>query len=115
MRNINKINENPEDTDTADREKGKNIVVDKLTIQIALIGTIYLATFYLLKGISALLLPLGNYGQTVSQLLWGFHFVIATMLAILVKIILNALNKKKWLKITYTDNYLLQRVADTII
>jgi len=109
---INKIDENAE-PDSASKEKGKNISVDKLTIQIALIGTIYLVTFYLLKGIAALLLPLGSYGQTISQLLWGFHFVIATMLAILVKIILNSFKKRKWLKITYTDNYLLQHVADT--
>jgi glutamate:Na+ symporter, ESS family len=106
-----KINEKPDEA-PAVSEKGKNIVIDKLTIQIALIGSIYLATFYLLKGISTLISPLGNYGQTISQLLWGFHFVIATLLAILVKMILNALNKRKWLKITYTDNYLLQRVAD---
>jgi glutamate:Na+ symporter, ESS family len=113
--NIEKIIKNDEDAEinSVSRGRGKNVIIDKLTIQVALIGTIYLVTFYLLKGIAALLLPLGSYGQTISQLLWGFHFVIATMLAILVKIIINALNKKKWLKITYTDNYLLQRVADT--
>jgi glutamate:Na+ symporter, ESS family len=112
IREIKEIDKNIEH-DSANREKGKSIVVDKLTIQIALIGSIYLATFYILKGISSLLLPLGSYGQTISQLLWGFHFVIATLLAILVKIILNALERRRWLKLTYTDNYLLQRVADT--
>ena len=91
----------------------KEIVVDKFTVQIALIGSIYIATFYLLKGFSALLAPLGSYGQTVSQLLWGFHFVIATLIAILVKAILNFMKKKNWLKVTFTDNYLLQRVSDT--
>ena len=98
---------------TAKSGLAKEIVIDRFTVQIALIGTIYLATFYLLKGFSALLAPLGNYGQTVSQLLWGFHFVIATMLAILVKSILNLFKKKNWLRVTFTDNYLLQRVADT--
>ena len=93
--------------------KGKNIVIDKFTVQVALIGSIYLATFYLLKGISALLLPLGDYGQTVTQLLWGFHFVIATLIAILVKFILNIFKRKKWLVIVFTDNYLLQRISDT--
>src|SRR5680860_1867552 len=108
---ITSITEKPEDSSTGG-VKGKSIVVDKFTIQLALIGTIYLVTFYLLKGISALVSPLGDYGQTISQLLWGFHFVIATMLAIVAKMILNALNKRKWLKISYTDNYLLQRIAD---
>ncbi len=91
----------------------KGIVVDRFTVQIALIGSIYLATFYLLKGFSALLAPLGSYGQTVSQLLWGFHFVVATLLAMLVKYILNLFKKKNWLRVIYTDNYLLQRVSDT--
>ncbi len=90
----------------------KEIVVDKFTVQIALIGSIYIATFYLLKGFSALLAPLGSYGQTVSQLLWGFHFVIATLIAILVKIVLNFMKKKNWLKVAFTDNYLLQRLSD---
>jgi ESS family glutamate:Na+ symporter len=88
-------------------------VVDRFTVQIALIGSIYLATFYLLKGFSALLAPLGDYGQTVSQLLWGFHFVIATLLAILVKFILGLLKKRNWVRVIHTDNYLLQRVSDT--
>ena len=84
--------------------------IDSLTVQVVLIGVVYLITYFTLRGISIALEPLGDYGHTVAQLLWGFHFVIATMYAILVKIVLNALKRKKWLHIQYPDNYILQRI-----
>ena len=36
---------------------------------------------------------------------------MATMIAILVRIILNILKRKNWLHINYPDNYILQRVS----
>ena len=89
----------------------KKIFIDSLSVQIVLIGIVYVLTFFALKGITVLLNPLGDYGNTVSQLLWGFHFVIATIIAIIVRIILNILKRKKWLLINYPDNYTLQRIS----
>jgi len=89
----------------------KKMFIDSLTVQVVLIGIVYLITYFTLRGISLALAPLGEYGHTVAQLLWGFHFVIATMFAILVRIILNALKKKNWLHIKYPDNYILQRIS----
>ncbi len=89
----------------------RKMFIDGLTVQIVLIGIIYLATYYALKGISIALAPLGDYGETVSQLLWGFHFVFATMIAVIVRIILNALKRKNWFHINYPDNYMLQRIS----
>jgi len=91
--------------------KPKKMFIDSLTVQVVLIGFVYLITYFTLRGISVALEPLGEYGHTVAQLLWGFHFVIATMFAILVRIILNALKKKNWLHIKYPDNYILQRIS----
>jgi ESS family glutamate:Na+ symporter len=76
-----------------------------------LIGVVYLITYFTLRGISMALEPLGDYGHTVAQLLWGFHFVVATLFAILVRVILNALKRKNWLHINYPDNYILQRIS----
>lgn len=89
----------------------KRMFIDSLTVQVVLIGVVYLITYFTLRGISIALAPLGDYGHTVAQLLWGFHFVIATMFAILVRIILNALKRKNWLHIKYPDNYILQRIS----
>ena len=91
----------------------RRIFIDSLTVQIVLIGIVYLATYWALKGISIALAPLGDYGATVSQLLWGFHFVIAVMIAMLVRIILNILKRKNWFHINYPDNYMLQRISAT--
>ncbi|MBN1298696.1 MAG: sodium:glutamate symporter [Actinobacteria bacterium] len=89
----------------------RKIFIDSLSVQIVLIGIVYIITYFLLKGITLALGPLGDYGQTVSQLLWGFHFVIATMVAILVRMVLNVLKRKDWLHINYPDNYTLQRIS----
>ncbi len=89
------------------------IFIDSLTVQIVLIGIVYLATYWALKGISIALAPLGDYGATVSQLLWGFHFVVAVMIAMVVRIILNVLKRKNWFHINYPDNYMLQRISAT--
>lgn len=89
----------------------KKLFIDTLTVQVALIGVVYLITYFTLRGVSVALEPLGDYGYTVAQLLWGFHFVIATMYAILLRVILNFLKKKNWLRINYPDNYILQRIS----
>ncbi len=89
----------------------KKMFIDSLTVQVALIGVVYLITYFTLRGISIALAPLGDYGHIVAQLLWGFHFVIATMFAILARVILNTLKRKNWLHIKYPDNYILRRIS----
>ncbi|MFO7928745.1 MAG: sodium/glutamate symporter [Candidatus Humimicrobiaceae bacterium] len=89
----------------------KKLFIDSLTVQLVMIGIVYLITYFILKGVSLALAPLGNYGATVSDLLWGFHFVIATMVAVMARVFLNFLKKKGWLHINYPDNYILQRIS----
>ncbi|MGM0366848.1 MAG: sodium/glutamate symporter, partial [Actinomycetota bacterium] len=89
----------------------RKLFIDSLSIQLVLIGVVYLITYLILKGVSAGLAPLGDYGNIVSDLLWGFHFVVATMVAIAVRIILNLFKRKNWLHINYPDNYILQRIS----
>jgi len=91
----------------------KKMFIDSLTVQVVLIGIVYLITYFTLRAISLALGPLGDYGHTVAQLLWGFHFIIATMYAIFIRVILNALKRKKLLHIKYPDNYILQRISST--
>lgn len=89
----------------------RKLYIDSLTVQISLIGVVYLVTYFTLRGVSLALAPAGDYGYTVAQLLWGFHFVVGTMYAILARVVLNALKRKNWLHINYPDNYILQRVS----
>ncbi|MCJ7665258.1 MAG: sodium:glutamate symporter, partial [Actinobacteria bacterium] len=108
---INLKNEDGDGEEKHTENIPKRMYIDSLTVQVVLIGLVYLITYFTLRGISIALEPLGDYGYTVAQLLWGFHFVIATMFAILVRVILNALKKKNWLHIKYPDNYILQRIS----
>ncbi len=85
--------------------------IDKISIQLFLIGIVYLLTYLLLKGASFLLTPLGTFGQTLSQLLWGFHFIIGSLIALLLRIIFDFCKKKKIMVRNYPNNYLLQRIS----
>lgn len=87
--------------------------VDKLTVQFILVFVIYALAFMLMFGVEKLLVPhLGNFGtKTLSPLLWGFNFLIGTVMAALSKLVLNFLKKKKIMKREYASNYLLDRIG----
>ncbi|WP_139904910.1 sodium/glutamate symporter [Clostridium thermarum] len=85
--------------------------LDKITLQFFLIGIVYLVTYLILKGLSNILTPLGLFGETMSNLLWGFHFLIATVLAMAFRMLYDFLKKKNYIKEEYTNNYLLQRIS----
>ena len=86
--------------------------VDKLSVQIAMVLLVYLATYLvtwgLTSGIAALSASLAN---TVNSLLWGFNFIIASALAILVRVLLEWGRRKKVIVRQYQNNYLLNRIS----
>ena len=85
--------------------------IDKLTYQAALIGFIYLITYLTIFGLEKILVPLGTYGETLAQLLIGFHFLIGSLYAMLFRYILNKL-EGAGLKLEHSpNNYLLQRIS----
>jgi ESS family glutamate:Na+ symporter len=85
--------------------------IDKISIQLFMIGIVYLATYLSLKGASALLVNLGTFGQTLSQLLWGFNFIIGALFAILLRVIFDFFKKKNIMIRNYPNNYLLSRIS----
>ena len=57
------------------------------------------------------MVPLGTYGETLAQLLIGFHFLIGSLYAMLFRYILNKL-EGAGLKLEHSpNNYLLQRIS----
>jgi len=89
----------------------KSIYVDDFTVQIALVGVIYAATYGLLVLLDFLVSPLGSFGKTLTDLFWGFNFLFGTILALLAKKILRGLKNKKIISVNYADNYLLQKIS----
>ncbi len=85
--------------------------LDDISIQLFLIGMVYLATYLTLLVLNVILVPLGTFGETLAQLLWGFHFIIGTIYAILLRIGFNLLKKMKIMTHEYPNNYMLQRIA----
>ncbi len=85
--------------------------IDRFSVQLFLIGIIYLITYFFLSFISKYLLEMGSFGATLSDTLWGFHFVFGTLFAILLRKVFDICKKKKVMIRNYPNNYLLQRVS----
>lgn len=89
----------------------KSIYVDDLTIQLLLIGIVYLLAFLFISVVSSILNNLGIFGETVAQMLWGFHFMIGTVIALATRLFLDKLRVKRIVRVNYADNFLLQRIS----
>lgn len=90
---------------------------DRLTLQLALVLGVYLVTYLVCWGLSAGLsaLPgLGKNAATLTALIWGFNFVVGSILALLTRNMLGLLRKKKIMKRQYLNNYLLNRLSGMV-
>lgn len=86
--------------------------VDKLSVQAALICLLYLLTYLITWGITALLESVApGLAETVSTLLWGFNFIIGSVVAMGCRVLLNHLRKCKVMNRQYQNNYLLSRIS----
>lgn len=79
--------------------------VDKMTIQIALIAVAYMLAY-------ALMSLLGNLLPGMKSVIYGFNFLLGVITATLVKTVLNFLNRKKIIRRTHTNDFLLTRVSN---
>jgi ESS family glutamate:Na+ symporter len=86
--------------------------VDRLSIQMALVVLAYLLTYLLTLGLSKAAALIGpGLAGTVNTLLWGFNFIFASVVAIIIRVILNALRKGRVMTHQLQNNYLLNRIS----
>ena len=86
--------------------------VDKLSIQFALVALVYLLTYWFTRGLSNLITMIApGAAGTVSTLLWGFNFIIGSMVAVLCRTAFKQLRSKKIMMHQYQNNYLLSRMS----
>ena len=86
--------------------------IDKLSVQAALVVLVYLLTYLLTWGISSLLNAVApGLAATVSTLLWGFNFIIGSMLATGLRSLFVGFKRFKWMNRQYQNNYLLSRIS----
>ena len=106
--NIEKADTEP-DVHNHTAKVSKTLFMDDLTVQVVLIGAVYLLTYLVLIGLQAIL----GKGSTLMTVFWGFQFLFGTLIALGARKILNILQKKDVIKADYADNYLLQRVSSS--
>ncbi|MBQ7385736.1 MAG: hypothetical protein IJW04_04420 [Ruminococcus sp.] len=86
--------------------------IDKFSIQVALVGMVYLLTFLLTLGIVSLAgLISEELKNTVSSFVWGFNFILGSLVAIIVRNCIGGLRKTKLMTRQYQNNYLLSRIS----
>lgn len=87
--------------------------IDRLTVQIAIVGVIYLATFLVMFGISAAIDASGIAFliNSIKPLIWGFNFIFAMFVTIIFNQIIKGLKKAKLMKRTYTNNNMMNRIS----
>ncbi len=86
--------------------------IDKLSVQIAMVLLVYLATYLAAWGITSGIAALSaGLAGTVNTLIWGFNFIIGSALAILLRVLLEKAKKAGLIRRQYQNNYLLNRIS----
>ncbi len=87
--------------------------VDKLTIQVGLVVACYIIAYLIMLGLSYLAVNyLGNFGvNTLRPLIWGFNFLIGTVVAIVSKVVMNKLREKGIMRHKYANNHYMSRIS----
>lgn len=87
--------------------------IDKFTMQIAIVLSVYFISYLVMAGLSYLAESyLGNFGvNTVKPLVWGFNFLFGVIFATLAKKVMALLRKSKLMTRQYPNNFLLNRIS----
>ena len=86
--------------------------VDRLSVQFALVALVYMLTFFVTYGITELIGSASeSAAASVSTILWGFNFIIGSVLALGCRSIIKLLTGKKIINRQYQNNYLLSRIS----
>lgn len=86
--------------------------IDKFSVQVALVLLVYILTYLLIFSITYTLEKyLPGVAKSISPLLWGFNFIIGSLVASICKVIINKLRKNKVMNRQYQNNYLLSRIS----
>ncbi len=86
--------------------------LDRFSMQAALVIFTYLLTYLLIRGLTAGITALSpGAGKTVNSLLWGFNFIIGSLVAVLIKVFLSKMKRLHFMERQYQNNYLLNRIS----
>ena len=90
---------NPNGDEIPDNES-----VDKFTLQVGFVALAYAISF----GFMCLLGALSNFTNSIA---WGFNFLWASLAAMLIRVVVKLLRKKKLMHREYINNYQMDRIS----
>ena len=86
--------------------------IDKFSVQVVLVLLVYLATYLVTWGITSGISAISEgLAATLNSLLWGFNFIIGSVLALLTRVLLDKGQHTKLITRQYQNNYLLNRIS----
>lgn len=86
--------------------------IDKFSVQIALVLICYFVTYLVIWGMTAGIAAIApGAASMINSLLWGFNFIIAAVVAILLKTLFKGLRNVRLMSHQYQNNYLLSRIS----
>lgn len=94
---------NPEEIESK-REIPMNGLIDKLTVQVALILIAYLIAYLMMFGLGSLL-------GGMKSVIYGFNFLMGVIAATIMKFVMRLLKKAK-ISRQYTNNFLLTHISN---
>lgn len=75
--------------------------IDKLTMNVSLVLFVYAIVYFVMRLVN-------------MELIWGFNFLLGSLLALLLKLTLNFLQKKNIVHRNLTNDYLLDRIGGLV-
>ncbi len=86
--------------------------IDKMSVQLSLVLTVYAIVFLFMYGVQNL--DLGSFGEkTIKPMSWGFNFLWGSIFGSFAKFVITKLRKHKLMNREYINNYTLDRIAGT--
>ncbi len=86
--------------------------VDKLSVQMALVLLLYFLTYLLIYGVVTILENVSpGLVKSIGTLLWGFNFIVGSVIATGCRVLFHNLRKVKLMNRQYQNNYLLSRIS----
>ncbi|MBP3645109.1 MAG: hypothetical protein J6K55_01665 [Clostridia bacterium] len=86
--------------------------IDRLSVQTVMVLLVYLLTYLLTWGLTSALAAISpGLGNMLNSLLWGFNFIIGSVLAMATRILLDKGRKMGIVTRQYQNNYLLNRLS----
>jgi ESS family glutamate:Na+ symporter len=86
--------------------------IDRLSMQVCMVLATYFVTYLIIHGLTSGISALSeSLAKTLNTLIWGFNFIVASGVAILLRVILEKGRALGVFRRQYQNNYLLNRIS----